>query len=1435
MSLFKSLKDKRNAKKHNITYQEYLDYLVLNEKYNTKIEEFIIFLKESTSQQFEDYINNYKEVFNIEKYLIYSKCIELGLSDQNSRLYIEKYKNKYKPIRFIDYLAAQELTLTLNQYDEYVSNYKNSISATRYLDLIKANEHHITLLEYDEWFKSYKDSMSIERFSDLLRARAQKMTLEEYDEWISAKNLHMTVEEYRRLQIAQKMNLTLTEYDLYIKLKPIAESCEKKHILNSFDEIKALNLLGFEHIILSKSLKKIPIKAFSGCTSFKQISLPRGVKEIGENAFENCTSLMSMIFPGTIKYIPKNIFSGCSSLESIYLLHGIEKVDITGWADLSNLSEVASTTSISSFIVEDDRIRQSIDGSNESKLNMIRSSVEILEIDEIENVHDFPNLRVLIIDDLYHTKSIKNCPKLEVIIANKFDGKNDMINTKEFIIPKLKFFLIKRFYNNNNNCVRLTKLYKELIWLHVPAETSKISLYSLSKLKIIGVTDYKALPKSVSKGLLYKMKVPEVDPYCYENCKDGRTYISSSKPTNFNLTYERLIINEGATVVEKKAYQNKKMIEVILPYSLQEIQAEAFANCDSLKKVTFSKVVPTTISLYAFLGSDQIEEMNIPEKFEFKHKYNIKKLNISDVKTISLEGISTIPPYYASGSGIKEIIIPVTVHTIDSKAFAGCKDLEKIIFESDLVEIASDAFEHCENVKEIQWGNNQNFKIAGETGFPKIGKMVIPEGVTEIREGTFRNWGLRTIEFPSSLAFIDKEAFAGCKNLKVFNGGRKNTITITNSIRVTKSSFYGCTNLKEIIYDCDEITKESASLIDQCEASTVWIRDDIKVRDFSLLKGKSIENIRCLETLNQVLLSGSLIKSYRFPPNVKRLELPKSVESLSVNNFSGDGEALKEVILSENTFLIEPEFFRYFANIDEISMHVDALKLHGKENIPEKIKLKTFGEESEVTHVYECKGEVCKLPPKMTYREKLFITKLIISQDAVLIAPKAFEGLRYLKSVEIKGAVKEIKESAFANCDYLENISLPYGLEEIGENAFQGCESLLDIEIPESVIKIEKGAFRGCKCIKEVTIPPELKVIKEETFMDCENVEAIYGMRNVEYVEGRAFMNCASLKELVFSNSVKSISNPFERCTKLERIVIPNDLEKFDGQLGTCIALKKIYFPKIIDELSFRSFDPGVWNSDYSKRIIEKSYSPVKIYAYRGSKWKKRVGSTDVIYLNKKEYEDIIEEAFISSRIQTQKQDLDVSFYDHPEETLSIRKGDQLRKSIARGYQRASWRTRSTQSTSSDPFPENSSDMTSLLDSLKKNQSSEYECIKVEPSEIKNITDDISEINADSLNIAEVITNRIFTVAFDSEVLGDREYCFVSLISENGGYASQIMRVEMQEGNFNGQIEVQLELNNGINEGEFLVLVTANDKDTILCSKRIEVDVAFVMDIGFGF
>lgn len=122
-------------------------------------------------------------------------------------------------------------------------------------------------------------------------------------------------------------------------------------------------------------------------------------------------------------------------------------------------------------------------------------------------------------------------------------------------------------------------------------------------------------------------------------------------------------------------------------------------------------------------------------------------------------------------SSLKEFIVPEGVESLGDSSFYGCSSIEKISFPSTL--------------KEIPCFSN------GFEGLPKLKSVVLAEGIEKIADGAFcHHKNLKTIILPSTLKEIGEYSFD-------YSGFVE--ITLPSNLRkVTRRAFEGDTNLKYV-------------------------------------------------------------------------------------------------------------------------------------------------------------------------------------------------------------------------------------------------------------------------------------------------------------------------------------------------------------------------------------------------------------------------------------------------------------------------------------------------------------------------------------------------------------------------------------------------------------------------------------------------------------
>lgn len=225
----------------------------------------------------------------------------------------------------------------------------------------------------------------------------------------------------------------------------------------------------------------------------------------------------------------------------------------------------------------------------------------------------------------------------------------------------------------------------------------------------------------------------------------------------------------------KENYHGEEIFSI--PDGVIGIQANAFNAMTDEKRIFFRNLKSVTIpdsvvkiGATAFYCSP-IESITIPNSVTeigagaFAQCHHLKNIILSNnIKEIKEETFSFC--------GINNVIIPDSVTKIGKEAFESCY-ITNIHLPNSLEEIGQRAFQGCslptisipKSVTKIgagafkkSWENRNYFE-----------SIVIPEGVTEIEDSTFKGcYNLKSVTIPESVTKIGSWVFEGCENLKSF-------------------------------------------------------------------------------------------------------------------------------------------------------------------------------------------------------------------------------------------------------------------------------------------------------------------------------------------------------------------------------------------------------------------------------------------------------------------------------------------------------------------------------------------------------------------------------------------------------------------------------------------------------------------------------------------
>lgn len=418
--------------------------------------------------------------------------------------------------------------------------------------------------------------------------------------------------------------------------------------------------------------------------------------------------------------------------------------------------------------------------------------------------------------------------------------------------------------------------------------------------------------------------VKSVGEYAFAKCKNlkSATLGSGLKVISNQLfsgceSLEKIVVPEGVETIGRRAFANCQLLkDVTLPKSLKTIDEyafvssavrsvtvyattigdNAFASCSNLESVTLSDNL-VSLGDNAFKSAN-MENINIPK--------NVETIGKSALKTSRMNNISVAEDnkYFASENGVlfnklkTEILnypngksdasysIPDYVTKIGDYAFSDdYSTLNSVVIPNSVTEIGEGAFKDFGGLEKIDLPNSLE-KIGKEAfkGCSLLTEISIPEGIISIEDSTFASTGLKTIEFPKSLKSIGDKAFSSLEELE--------NITLPSGLEsISPTAFLECLELKsyDVTDENPNLTTVDGVLFSKDKTVLVAYPFGKTDRSYTVPEGtKSVEDYAILNS------------------NLESVTLPSSIESLGkqsvgyMRTYGTSAPALNESFLIYN-------------------------------------------------------------------------------------------------------------------------------------------------------------------------------------------------------------------------------------------------------------------------------------------------------------------------------------------------------------------------------------------------------------------------------------------------------------------------------------------------------------------------------------------------------
>lgn len=752
----------------------------------------------------------------------------------------------------------------------------------------------------------------------------------------------------------------------------------------------------------SSLLQIIGEYAFSNCVALSNITMQksRTITIIGDYAFNNCTSLNRIDIPESLIQIKSYAFNNCSGITALNFigssnLYQIGSNAFLGSNNINKLTVPASVNIIGEKAFYNNSFSQIIFSPNSSLSEIGKFAFAWSTM--IEQVHLYGYISSI------KEGAFANCDSLRWIkIQSELPPtlESDVWDARlRIYVPENAVSTYKQnwtqYSTGINSLSRIDGDYSYIL------ENNQIEIF-----QYMGNNSHINLPSTLSDS-----QVISIGSYA------------------FGPELESIIIPNTVTTLKRAAFNNSKLENVHLPFSIVDIQDNPFINCYLLRQIS----IDSTNTYFrthdrVLYNSDLTKLIAYPNALEiFNYSYDLP----STVVEIGVDA-------FRGANKLLALNIPSSVRTIGANAFMNCTVLLDILFDNATVleYIGENAFTGS------QWLNNQpegviyiqssdaeisQLTVYGYKGQSNnVNLITVDSGTKTILPYAFKNFvALENIELPSSAINIGQGILEGCNNLTKLTMpgdsilgylfGQKqfsNTYQVYNS---QKDCYYYIPN------SLKEVSIASGSLV---------------ITDYAFNNSHSITKINIPATV-------SYIGMYAF--------------------FSDTGQmALKDVIFNDfNTSQLDTIASYSFKDCKQITQlllpnnlaRINSYAFEGN------IRLATLQLEDRFSGTFSNLKYIGN--NAFAFCEQL--NDLEVPSKVQYIGTRAFYDCIRLTQVDfaLNGDLLEIGNAAFMNCTYLRSVETPSKLKRIGDRVFYGCTSLHDFRYGMSAESLEYIGYQA--------------------------------------------------------------------------------------------------------------------------------------------------------------------------------------------------------------------------------------------------------------------------------------------------------------------------------------------------------------------------------------